>query len=156
MAVADFELLLDVFSKASNNMPSQNLNKLGLRSAPIPSSVSDAPTGNPRKHVRWQKVERARDYLQRNADKIAKALVEKAVAGDAQTGRWLMAHIAAMDNEGRELRPVATGIDRPQIQTAAVDNAPRILIGVSLGSDFARLNADQTPRAPSSSADTSR
>src|SRR3954468_20690737 len=98
-------------------MQSPSRRKRGPRPSPIPSHVVDASTGNPRQHLRWRKVERARDYLQRNADKIAKALVQKAIAGDVQTARWLLAHVAVLDENGRELRPIAAGIDRPQVQT---------------------------------------
>jgi hypothetical protein len=106
--------------------------------------VIDQPTGNPRRHQRWKRVERARAYLESRSHEIVKALIDKAIAGDARSARWLLEHTAATDDQGKELRPIAPSIDKPAGQLEPIDTAPRVLIGINLGADFARLNANQT------------
>lgn len=85
--------------------------------------------------------------LDANSHKIMESMIRKALQGDSKAAAWLLAHTAVPDASGNELRPTATGIDRPSEQPSnAGDSAPRILIGVALGADFARLNTDQTGR----------
>ena len=66
---------------------------------------------------------------------------------ELQAARWLLAHTAALDEQGREIRPIAPSVDRPQRADSESDQAvPRVFIGVSLGRDFDRLNAHSQPR----------
>jgi len=95
----------------------------------------------PGRRNHWKRVERARTHIEGNATKIAKALVKRALEGDAKTAKWLLEHTAATDVEGNELRPIAVSVDsRSGNSLPPADTAPRIMIGFSLGSDFARLN----------------
>lgn len=122
-------------------MPRQSTPKSprGRPSAPIPSSISDPPSTDLRRHRRWRRVESARDYIEGQSGAIAKALVKRAKEGDAQTGRWLLAHTAVLDEQGKELRPIAPAVDHPASDAAPINNS-RIVIGVALGADFAQLN----------------
>lgn len=95
---------------------------------------------------RWRRVERARARLEGNANKIMQAMINKALAGDVKAGKWLLEHTAATDDQGNELRPLARGVDTPTGNVQPGDTGPRIVIGVSLGSDFARLNTYPTDR----------
>lgn len=105
------------------------------------------PTAIPKRRNHWRRVEQARQRIEKNAHRIAQSLVDRAIAGDAKTGKWLLEHTAAMDSEGNELRPVAVSMDRlAAASQAPQDSTPRIMIGVSLGADFARVNAQQTDR----------
>jgi hypothetical protein len=100
----------------------------------LPSrQVTDKPTGNPRQHLRWQKVSRAKAYLEGQAVPIAKALVKAATkGGDMQTARWLAEHIETTDEQEQAVRLVSQGIDRPQ-QIQGGSNAPVINIGLAIG-----------------------
>lgn len=103
---------------------------------------------------RWRRVERAREHLDANANKIMRAMVAKAVAGDVKAGRWLLEHTAVEGPTGAELRPIASGVDKPEGNAQrSGDDAPRILIGVSLGGDFARLATSQPTRLNANQSD---
>ena len=120
--------------------------------------MSDTPDakGKIGHNGRWRRVERAREHLDANANKIMRAMVAKAVAGDVKAGRWLLEHTAVEGPTGAELRPIASGVDKPEGNAQrSGDDAPRIMIGVSLGGDFARLatsparlNANQSGPPP--------
>ena len=104
---------------------------------------------------RWRRVERAREHLDANANKIMREMVAKAVAGDVKAGRWLLEHTAVEGPTGAELRPIASGVDKPDGNAQrSGDDTPRILIGVSLGGDFARLATSQSARLNAHSSET--
>lgn len=100
----------------------------------------------PRRHFR--RVQQARSVLERESKAVAKALIEKAKGGDRKAAQWVLEHVSAPDADGNEVRPIAAGIDKQGLPASDRDTGPRVLIGVSLGGDFARLNAQQTPTAP--------
>ncbi len=117
----------------------------------MPPSVNTlTPTTKPvirKRRERWRKVTAAQEYIAGQSLGIAKSLVRAARKGDAATGRWLLEHAAIVDPDGKERRPIASSIDRAQIAPQSGDsNAPRILIGVSLGRDFAQLASTPTPQ----------
>jgi hypothetical protein len=137
-------------SQQISKMPRQRTRKLaaspiGRPPAPIPSAVSDSPSTDLRRRQRWRRVEKAREFLDQSALKIMRAMVDKAIAGDSKAAAWLLAH-TAVEKDGKEVRPVAASIDRPAAAVDSPDTAPRILIGVNLGADFARLSAHQPSR----------
>jgi len=99
-------------------------------------------------------VEQARELIERESKNIAKSLIERAKGGDAQSARWLLAHTAVPDETGQDVRPIAAGIDKPQLVATTADSAPRIMIGVSLGRDFAQLATPQ-PGKPTRLLDVS-
>lgn len=111
--------------------------------APIPASISDVPSTNLKRRSRWRRVEAARNYINGQSKNIAKALVKQAIDGDANAAQWLLSHTVATDDNGAEVRPIAPSADRPQVMAGngGGSNGPRIMIGVSLGSDYDRLNA---------------
>jgi hypothetical protein len=91
-------------------------------------------------------VERAREYLEGKAGIAAKCLVTamkaQAARGDASAAQWLLQHIASTDATGKMIRPIAVGVDRPVAFDPAA-SAPRIMIGVGLGADFAAVASRQ-------------
>lgn len=106
--------------------------------SPAPSSINR--TG---RRSRWRKVERARAMLDKRANDLMESMINAALKGDTSAARWLLEHTATTGSDGAELRPIAPGVDRAVTSLPQADTAPRILIGVSLGSDFARLNSNQ-------------
>lgn len=100
-----------------------------------------------RRARRWRRVEQARAIFENSTRDVAKAMVQKAKAGDVKAARFVLEHTEVTNDEGATLRPVAPSVDRPAPNSQGTgDTGPRIFIGVSLGQDFARLNTDQTDR----------
>lgn len=104
----------------------------------IPARALSKPPING-KRSRWRSVELARDYIAGKSHRVARALVKQAIAGDAQTGRWLLEHVAVMDDDGIEQRPIAPGLDRQQLGNGIAGAGMQVMIGVSLGQDFDKL-----------------
>lgn len=75
-----------------------------------------------------------------------RAMVKKAIDGDVKAGRWLLEHTETTDDTGASVRPIAGGVDQSRGNAPGpADTAPRIVIGVSLGRDFAQLATQPTP-----------
>lgn len=99
------------------------------------------------KRERWRAVKAAQSYLAGESLAIVKSLVKAAKSGDTKAGMWLLEHTATADIDGKEIRPIAPTADLTKVPGVGEGgNAPRILIGVSLGADFAQLN--NTPTRP--------
>lgn len=109
-----------------------------------PVKVNRAPA----RRTRWKRVEQARTLIEASSKDIAKSLVKQAIAGDRKAAQWLLEHTAASRPDGEETRPLAPGIDKQGFSGAGGSHGPQVFIGVPLGSDFARLNANQTPSSP--------
>jgi hypothetical protein len=79
-----------------------------------------------------------------------RVMIAAAEAGDIKAAKWLLEHTAHVAEDGSELRPIAQGIDSRggASTTPAPDEGPRILIGVALGSDFARLSPSSGQASP--------
>lgn len=94
----------------------------------------------------WQRVELARELAAHHTPTAVRTLVRAARKGDVKAAMWILQHATATDEQGNEVRPVAPTVDLPKLQVAGGDtsNAPRILIGVALGNDFAQLASGQT------------
>jgi hypothetical protein len=94
----------------------------------------------------WKRVERAREIINHQAPGIARSLIRAAKKGDTKAAIWLLEHTATKDDHGVEVRPIAPSSDRAVISGAGDGaNAPRILIGVNLGADFAQLATSAAP-----------
>ena len=79
----------------------------------------------------FARVVRAREALQKEAESAVK-LVKKAAAVAAKKGNhapaaWMLEHTVAVNDEGKEIRPISSGIDRQQIEKG--NGAPVINIG---------------------------
>jgi hypothetical protein len=57
-------------------------------------------------------------------EKAAKVAAEK---GNHAPATWMLEHMSATDEQGKEIRPIAPGIDRQQIEAGS--KAPTINIG---------------------------
>lgn len=115
-----------------------------------PVKVNRAPARR-----RWRRVEQARSIMERGAKAAAKTVVDKAKAGDLKAARFVLEHVAVPDETGAELRPIAQGVDSRggNALAPAAPEAPRIMIAVGLGSDFARLANTSPERLNSAPAD---
>lgn len=99
--------------------------------APFPSKILDTPLPGSQLNRRWQKVDRAREYLAGKSLAITRAAVDHAVnKGDMETARWLLAHTATINPEGKEVRPLASSIDRQAPELAQGIN---VRVGIALG-----------------------
>lgn len=76
-------------------------------------------------------VIRAREALQKHADTAARLMVQaakvQAKRGGHTAAAWILEHTAAVDEQGKEIRPIAPGIDRQQLESGS--RAPTINIG---------------------------
>ena len=76
------------------------------------------PRGRPKGLARWIHVERAREALEAQAVTAVKLLGEAAKVaakrGNHAPSAYILEHIAVMNEEGKEIRPIASGIDRQQ------------------------------------------
>jgi hypothetical protein len=93
------------------------------------------PTGNPGKpKPRWKKVEEARNLLISKSKQIAQDLVTAsevaAKKGDSRPAEFILTHITTTDDQGKEVRPLASSIDK-QIEGHR-SSGPTIQIGVLL------------------------
>ena len=95
-------------------------------------------------------AERAEQYVDLHFKAAARA-AEKGIADPAQ---WALSHIAVLDEQGQEIRPIASSIDRQAAETSS--SGTKIFIGLGLGADFDRLllaqRADTVRRLPTRDA----
>lgn len=76
--------------------------------------------GRPPGRPSFERVERAREALQKHAETAAKLVVDAAKVaakkGNHAPAAWVLEHVSAVNAEGKEIRPIASGIDRQQIE----------------------------------------
>lgn len=97
----------------------------------MPRKPTGRPPGRPKGMPAFARLVRTREALQKKADTYVK-LHEKAAKvaaskGNSAPAEWALSHIAAVDEQGKEVRPIASGIDRQQIEKG--NGAPVINIG---------------------------
>jgi hypothetical protein len=83
------------------------------------------PTGKPRGRPPGQpafaRVVKAREKLAQQADEAIDILktAAKVAAAKGQHGpvAWMLEHMSAVDTDGKEVRPIASGIDRQAVES---------------------------------------
>lgn len=91
----------------------------------MPRKPTGRPPGRPKGVTAWTKVERARELLAQSAvsavQNLKTAAKVAAKKGNHAPSAYILEHIAVMSDEGKEVRPLASGIDRQSI-----DSGPRM------------------------------
>jgi hypothetical protein len=145
-----FSCITPNFMNTNRTIRKKLARRTGRPPGAIPALVVNTPIVGQAQRGRWLKVERARSYLEGKTQLAAKMLIKamkvQAARGDTDAARWLLEHAATVDPQGREVRPVAIGVDRPAALPAA--QAPRVQIAIGLGADFARVCGTQLNAAP--------
>src|SRR5687768_7608078 len=97
----------------------------------MPRKPTGRPPGRPPGTPAFVRVSRAREARAKEAEfyvrnhKTAAQIAAK--NGNSAPSEWALTHIAAVDDQGKEHRIVAPGVDRQQIE--AGNRAPVINIG---------------------------
>ena len=83
--------------------------------------------------ARKKMAERAEQYV----DLHLKATRNAAERGNADPAQWALSHIAVLNEQGQEIRPIAGSVDRQAPEASSTGT--KIFIGLGLGADFDRL-----------------
>lgn len=86
----------------------------------MPYKRTGRPPGRPKNQPPWARIERAKKALADKAEAAVKIL-ETAAKVAASKGNhapvaWMLEHMSAVDSEGKEVRPISSGIDRQSIE----------------------------------------
>ena len=104
------------------------------------------PPGRPPGYPAFSRVARAREALRQSAGEYVKlhktAAKIAASKGNSAPAEWALEHISEIE-DGKEIRPIASGIDRQTIEAGS--RAPTINIGWVIGPDTPQA---QLPPAP--------
>lgn len=101
------------------------------------------PTGE-RKRTYFSRVQQARDKFNEKVD-VYIELHEKAAQrasqrGDSRPAEWALSHIGELTEDGREIRPISSSIDKQAIESGS--RAPQISIGFLIKSDLGSAPAE--------------
>jgi hypothetical protein len=90
-----------------------------------------AKRGRPKGLPSFFRVSRAKELLASRAEQLAKDVLKASKVASARGNHmpavWALEHISVVDEAGKELRPIAPGIDRQQVEAGS--RAPTINIG---------------------------
>jgi hypothetical protein len=97
----------------------------------MPYKPTGRPTGRPKNRPSWHRVQAAKALLQQHAEDYVRihktAAVNAAKRGNSTPAEWALGHISAVDESGKDVRPIASGIDRQEVSQGS--RGPTINIG---------------------------
>lgn len=96
-------------------------------------------------------VERARQALLKHAETAAELVVEaakvQAKRGGHTAAAWILEHTAEVDSQGKEIRPIAAGIDRQAVDSG--NRLPTINIGfITPTAPALQISSEPIPALP--------
>lgn len=119
-------------SKRTRNYSSVSIGALEkIVKAELPAEVTKLVRKVGGQRTAFQSVVKAREILAQSsvlaARMIGKAAKVAASKGDSAPAEFLLKHVAALDDQGKTVRPLATSVDK--LETEAGSRAPVINIG---------------------------